>query len=157
MAKRKATTAQQTLDRVDIPATLTEMGERLSCLAEAMTANGNIKGRSKARNRDFNALMDFWVHADLALARQTRNSGRVPPASIGNVESLMADYPKTDPLTMLDRAAKYRLMTRDEAATLKNKFMANASAIVGHGLTPAQVKALYKLVHTYNPTRHMKP
>ncbi len=118
------------------PADLNEVSDRLSDLSDALYKKQKHVGLSAADERDWGGIVDYWDHVERL------QNGKGPDS-----------LPERDPLTLLKVAAKFNLAAPEQLEKRRKDFTDQAAAIVGHDLTPAQLRKLYKLMTGFNPAQ----
>lgn len=135
---------QKVLEAAIAPETLKQMYNRLGDISDTILGLRDRGEMTKAMERDNDALLDLMWHVGLRMGEH----------SLADANS---EFPKTDHLTMIKAAETYKIIDRQTARGLRAEFMKSAARIVGHDLTPGQVKALHTLFRTHNPAAHMLP
>ncbi|MCM2344377.1 MAG: hypothetical protein NDJ24_07435 [Alphaproteobacteria bacterium] len=120
----------------EVPADLAAVAERIEQLTAALGTKRETKGLSKAEDREWSELLDYWVHVE---ALQGKRKGDEDIA--------------TDPLALLVVAERFNLAAPQQIQKLREHFTRQASRIVGVELSPAQVKKLHHLLRTFNPAQ----
>lgn len=129
------------LDHADVPMDLKELDDRLNTLQQSLLAiRDRVPGKemTPAMAHDFDALNALAHFCEVAR---------------GGVQALSEheSRPQKDPLTMMDVAEKYRAIRPQEAQAVRDEFMAKARAITGTHLRPEQIRALFALLHHFDP------
>lgn len=132
------------LEAAVAPETLKQIYNRLGDISDTILKLRDRGEMTPAMDRDHDALLDLMWHVGLHMGERS-------------LEDANGEFPKTDHLTMIKAAETYKIIDRQTARGLRAEFMKSAARIVGHDLTPAQVKALHKLFRTHNPAAQMLP
>ena len=133
---------KEVLRLANIPDGLDEIGERLGALSESFHAvreKAEAEGQNVDKlNADYTGIHDLWTNLDLARGETTI------------VEARDNDV-KTDPLTQLKLAGQYGVLDKDVANGLQREFNEKVRKIVGHDLSPRDIKRLHALMVSFNP------
>lgn len=134
---------RQILSLSTIPETPAETADRLSNLSESFyTVRQKVEKAGKPvdkLNADYTGIHDLWTNLELAQGEK-------------NITGARDDCQvTTDPLTQLKLAADYGVMDKQVANDLQRAFNAQVKKIVGHSLTPTEVKRLHALLIAFNP------
>ena len=127
---------QQILDIITLPQSAEAFDGKLFALSDAflhLRDNQGVKLSPKA-DEDWSAIHDLMLYRE----RLT--------------EKVKADaLPVTDPLTMIESAARYQVLSKDQAAGLTAEFMRKVHAIAGPDVSQAQAKKLFRFFADCNP------
>lgn len=120
----------------DIPKDLKAVSDRIGLLANALDAKRDKTGLTPAESRDWGQLLDYWSHVEV-LQKVKKHD----------------DVLETDPLALLNIAEKFNLAAPEQIATLREGFHKKVTRIIGHDLTPRQVRQMYELLIQFNPIK----
>lgn len=120
----------------NVPYDLDAVGDRLEDLSKAYSIKRDHEGLTAREQEDWHATLNYWHHVEVLQ---------------GNKDS--DNFPARDPLTLLGVAAKFNLAAEEQIEDLRTDFMKQARKIMGHDVTPAQVRKLYKLMIGFNPAQ----
>ena len=121
---------------LDLPSRLSVLSDAFYAIRDKMEKAGKPVGRL---NADYTGVCDLWTNLELANGEKATTGARDDTQVT------------TDPLTQLKLAAAYDVMEKDVANDLQREFNARVKKIVGHDLSPGEVKRLHALFTGFNP------